>query len=317
MSLAWLRVLMVSVTLVAEPAAWAQTYNGSAVAATVNGETITVDDWITRMQRLQVQDFGLSLPSRSNTLTAGQIALALLVDDRLIVQYAKKVGLVPTEADVDAGVAEAKKRPEIAEALQAKRLTEAALRAAIQQDRTRFNVVTVNTILSSDEVARYYAARQDLYGTPETWHLAVIRVSGKDVANKVAADLKAGKPFGEVAAQYSEDATTKKQGGELGTFVATDPNIPGFIREAVAKLKVGENTPAILSEQPGGKQTYFFMRLLGKKDKVVPPLEQVRPMVERAALLEKAGGGAQKLAELRRDAKIVVSLPGYEEMFKK
>lgn len=315
----WPRVLSVSLALSAiGSAARCQAFNGGAPAVTVNGETITVDDWIGRMQNLRYQDFILTPnPFRPKTGTAGQIALEALVNSKIVMQYAKKVSLLPTEAELDASVADAKKQPGIANALQSKLITEAALRDELRLQRALYNVATVNQSVSQAEIAGYYAAHQDAYGQPETWRIGVIRVTSKAAADKVAAELKAGKPFEEVATTLSEDPDTKKRGGELGTFAASDPNIPAFIRDAMSKLKVGETTAPLASTQPGANQLYFILRLLAKKEKNQIPLDQVRPMVERAALFEKVGGGAQKVAELRRDAKIEVALAGYQEMFKK
>lgn len=314
------RVLGVALALspVAAGAAPVQSFNGSAVAATVNGETITVDDWIGRMQNLRYQDFVQSVsPLRAKTASAGQVALESLVNSKLVLQYAKKVGLLPSDAELDKAVEDAKKQPGIALALQNKLVTEATLREELKIQRALYNVATVNRNVTQEEVALYYASHQEQYGQPEQWRIAVIRVTSKAAADKVAAELKAGKAFEEVAAQLSEDADSKKRGGELGTFAVNDPGMPAFIREPVSKLKVGETTPVITSNVGGPTPVYFYLRLLGKKEKTLVPLEQIRPLVERTALFEKVGGGAQKLAELRKDATITVSLSGYQDLFKK
>ena len=315
----WLRALGVSAALaVVGSAALPQSLNGAAAAAVVNGETITVDDWVARMQGLRYQDFILSPnPFRPKLGTAGQIAMEGLVNGKLVLQYAKKVSLLPSDPELDVAVAEAKKQPSISNALQSKLMSETALRDDLRLQKALYNVATVNRTVTADEVAQFYASHLDSYGQPEQWRIAVIRVTGKPAADKVTAELKAGKPFEQVAAQLSEDGDTKQRGGELGTFAATDPSIPAFIRDGVSKLKVGETTPALLATQPGTKPVYFFIRLLAKKDRSQPPLDQVRPMVVKAALFEKVGGGTQKLAEIRKDSNIVVSLPGYQEMFKK
>jgi parvulin-like peptidyl-prolyl isomerase len=315
-----LRAAAVALALAAIPGtpAKAQTFNGSATAATVNGDKITVDDWVGRMQNLRYQDFVLTVnPPRAKPMSAGQIALESLINSRVLLQYAGKVGLLPKEAELDADLANLKKQAHIAAALQSKLVTEAALREDVRIQRALYNVATVNERISSSEVALYYNAHLDQYSQPEFWTIGLIRVSGKATAEKVEAELKSGKVFADVAAQYSEEMESKKKGGELGTFAAGDPGIPAFIRDAVVKLKVGETTPALQSTLSGPAPAFFFVRLLAKKEKIQLPLEQIKVQVERAALFEKVGGGAKKMAEIRKDAKIEVSLPGYTELFKK
>jgi parvulin-like peptidyl-prolyl isomerase len=303
--------------LVTASSAVAQSLTGTAPAATVNGEVITVDAWVARMQRLRYPDFVASTnPLRPRTGSAGELALEGLINTALVLQYAAKVSLVPTDAEIDAVVAEAKQNRGVADALKNKTLTEAALREDMKLQRTLYNVATVNRSVTPEEVARYYAAHPEKYGQPEQWRLALIRANSKATADKVAAELKAGKPFEDVATRLSDDAETRKRGGELGTIAHTDPSLPGFIRDAVSKLKSGETTPMITSNVGGSTPVHFFVRLLEKKEKVAVTLDQIRPQVERAALFEKVGGGVQKIAELRKDAKIVVHLPGYEGLNK-
>jgi foldase protein PrsA len=297
----------------------AQSLNGASPAATVNGETITVDDWIARLQNLRYQDFLLSSnPLRIKPGSAGQIALEGLINTKLVMQYAKKVSLLPSDAEIDAAVKEAKLQPSIIKLLETKAITEEALREDMRRQRALFNVATINKSVTPDEVSRFYAAHPERYGQREEWKIGVIRLSTKANADRVAAELKSGKSFESVASGWSEDPDSKRRGGELGTFAAADPSIPAFIKDAVNKMKVGEVSPLLTSNTgAGGSVLYFYIKLLDKKEQKLIPFDQVKAQVERAALFEKSGGGAQKVLELQKDAVIVINIPGYQDMFKK
>ncbi|MEI6237236.1 MAG: peptidylprolyl isomerase [Candidatus Saccharibacteria bacterium] len=65
-------------------------------------------------------------------------------------------------------------------------------------------------------------------------------------ADSALAEIKAGKDFGAVAKQYSDDPATKEKGGEMGFLISkTDRNIPTQTIDALYKLKTGENSGPI------------------------------------------------------------------------
>lgn len=296
------------------------------LAATVNGEKITLGEWASRMQSLRAQDFVASVnPLRLRPGTAGQIALESLINGKLLLQYAARTSLLPSEAEVEAELQNLRQQPAIAQALERNTLTEAQLREQIRFDRAAYNVATINQTISAQEVKAFYDRRPELFGRPEAWRLARIRTTSRAALEKVQAELKKGTPFATVAAQLSEDSEEiKKRGGEIGLIVATDANLPAYVREAVQKLKVGEVTPP-LQPAPGAaggtdsKTVFILIRLLEKQEANIQPFEQAKPRAERLALYEKVGGPAaleKKLEEFRKSARIEIHLPEYKDLFK-
>lgn len=67
---------------------------------------------------------------------------------------------------------------------------------------------------------------------------------------KAQAELKAGKPFEDVANEYTEDPSGKGKGGDLGIMDASTPFVPEFKAAALA-LKAGEVTPQPVKTQYG------------------------------------------------------------------
>jgi foldase protein PrsA len=291
------------------------------VAATVNRDTITVAEWQMRLQNLRAQDFLASTnPLRFKTESAGQIAIESLIASRLALQYAEKVGLLPTDAEIEAEMPRVKQQPAVAQALERKRITEEFLRYEVRVQRALYNIATVNESVSPSEVKAFYDRNPALFGTPEQWQLAVIRVSNAQAAEKAQAEIKQGTPFASVAVKYTEDENTRQRGGDLGFISVNDPGLPGYVREAVQKLKVGEVTPTLQSAGTGGRTTFLIVRLLAKREANIPPLEQVQEQARRMALFEKVGGMAgadRKLEEFRKTAVISVSLPGYQDLYRK
>lgn len=291
------------------------------LAATVNGEEITLDDWIARMRNLKATSFIASNnPLRFKPQSAGQIALESLINEKLLIQYASKTSLLPPDSEVDAEVENQKKNPQVASGLQKKMFTLEQLRNEVRAQKTLFNVATINQSVKEEEVRAYWQAHPELFGRPERWNLAMIRVTGKEKADKVASELKTGKPFATVAAEISEDPSGKKSGGALPPLLPNDPALPPFIRDAVSKLKVGEVSPAITpaGSQPIPPGTTFFVRLIGKEEATLQPFEQVKPAAERMALLQKVGGFAnaeRKIADFRKTSAVVIHMEMYKDIF--
>jgi foldase protein PrsA len=316
--------LVAASALVASWMVLATPASGQEVAAIVNGDRITVQDWIRRMQTLRAQDFLLSLnPVRMKSALGGQIALEGLINSRLITQYATLTSLLPSDADVEAEFQRVKTQPNIADGLTRGLFDEAQVRYDIRVQRALFNMATINQSVTQDEVKAYYDQHPEQWGQPERWQLAAIRVSSKALADKVAGEIKKGVPFATLATQYSEDSISKKAGGEIGTIPVNDPGLPEAVRQAVKPLKVGEITAPIQTMMPvaGGpaRPAWFLVRKVGRIEANMRPFESVREDAQRLALLEKAGGLAaaqKKLDDYRKTAKIEIMLPAYKDVLK-
>ena len=310
-------LLPLALVLCSPAVSHAQTSTNDQIAAIVNGDNITVSDWINKMQSLRAQDFIASTsPLQFKNETAGQIALQSLIFVKLLYQFAQKTSLMPTEADIDSDMKIAEQNPSIAQALASKQLTDQQLKEQVKFERTLYNVATVNERCTPDEVKEYYDKHPEKWGTPETWRLSMIQLSNETDANKAMEKLKAGTPFATVASEMSVDAATKAKGGDVGYVVASNPNLPQFIKDAVSKLKVGEFSP-VLKVVVNGQTVYYIIQLVSKKEMTVLPFNQVEPQVERMALLAKAGGMSavqKKIADFQKVSSIVISLPGYQQM---
>ncbi len=64
-------------------------------------------------------------------------------------------------------------------------------------------------------ISKYYADHQSQFGTPETRNIRIVRTNTEGPASAALAALKAGQSWSAVAKQYSVDAGTKNNGGQL------------------------------------------------------------------------------------------------------
>ena len=160
--------------------------------------------------------------------------------------------------------------------------------------------------VTRDDLRAYYDQHRDEYRTPEQVKVSHIWIKmplpgadGKIDENKVAeaqhrADdlskqLKNGAKFDDVAAKYSEDKDSAKQGGSLGWISRSQ--IPE-LDKAVLSLSKGQIS-GVLKTSDG----FHIIRLDDKQDAHVKSLDEVKEQIEPILKRQKGQQVAQRKAE--------------------
>jgi len=178
------------------------------IAAVVNDQVITLaalDREVTR--RIDgIRALGDPMPADQNAFRGA--VLDSLIDQMLIEQAAAIQGVKVTDADLDnemnTNISIAGSKEKWQAQLAADRMTEAeyriGLRSALITSKMR-DIVTAN-----------------IPNTAEQVHARHILVADEATANNIAAKIKSGGDFAQLAGQFSLDVTTKQTGGDLGWF---------------------------------------------------------------------------------------------------
>lgn len=299
--------------------------DGDKVAATVNNDVITEAEFFWRLQTMRGADFVIPTnPPSIRNETAGYIMLNSLINERVILQLAAKSHLLPSDADVDAELAPLLKQENVHLAIMNHEVTKDDLRYNIRVQKSRFNLAANGATVTQAEVEQYYNENKKNYTVPERWGLAGIRTSKLEDATNAENELSMKKPFAEVAKKYSEDQASKNNGGTIGVVNAGDPQLPKQIRDQVKDLKTGQVSPPIESDfqAPDGNhiKVYWIIKMELKQPESIRPLEDVRPQVERLAILKKVGGleaAEKKILDFRNNSDIKIILPGYTGLLNK
>jgi len=146
--------------------------------------------------------------------------------------------------------------------------------------RTKISVTT-------DEIKTFYEQhKSDLAGKSQVQLQEILIVKknhtpqeAEALAAQIKKDLAAGKPFGELAAQYSE-SFSKSSKGEAGWFSASD--LSPAISKAVFTLKAGELTDLIPTDVG-----WYLFRVEAKKEAEAPSLDKARESVIEALKEQK------------------------------
>jgi peptidyl-prolyl cis-trans isomerase SurA len=224
----------------------------------------------------------------------------MIVQEMLIAKAAElKIEIGATE--LDNAYNEAKKNipdEQFQKELATRNLTPADMRDSLQRDMLANKViereVTQKIVITDQDITQFYEAnRAGFNRTEDAYHIAQIVVSpvranqqvnrsGNDAGTPQEAQakaamlmerLKAGAPFAELAADFSEDPETSPRGGDLG-FVGVSQlqKVPAPLRDAVLNSQPG----SVRMVSIGGGHTIVLLvarDTAGQKDPSMPQVK--------------------------------------------
>ncbi|HQJ15112.1 MAG TPA: SurA N-terminal domain-containing protein [Candidatus Omnitrophota bacterium] len=197
------------------------------VVAVVNNEIITqkdLDGFVSFM-RVQLARDHTRDRAEQQIDAMKQDLLKRLIEDRLILQEARKSNIVVDKTRIKAKVAELKRayssEAEFREFLQMQGVTEADLEQKMRDQMMTYEIIErrikSKIVVKPSEITEYYEAHPAEFTVPEQRQFVSVVTEDEARARKVAADLKAGKVIDAVAVEYSlkPNTFTAKKGGEL------------------------------------------------------------------------------------------------------
>jgi len=232
--------------------------------AVVNDEVITQRDFDEAInpyrQQLEEQYGGTELVERLEQIQ--QEVFSTLIEDRLILSAAKRMGFQVSEEEVEERLAEVKQQFESERAFEIAMASE-----GVGSDRLREiyrNQILTRKVVEKEvksrvavqpaEIAAYYQEHLSEFQRPATVHLSniLIRVGeGVDPAQarrraeEAVGKLQTGVAFGDLARQYSEGPRAA-EGGDLG--LVASGHMRREIEEAIAAVEPGGYTPIVQTD---------------------------------------------------------------------
>lgn len=273
--------LLCAFPVFAEEAKQAQPIDNILVV--VNEDVITRHELDTRLAVVvrQLKKQGTLLPEPA--VLERQI-LERMIGDMLQMQFAKETGLRIDDAQLDKALTRIAQQNKLASLSAFRNKLEQdgidfnkfreEIRTEILTTRLREREVDSKLVISENEIENYLKNQSKQAGKGEELQLAHIMVvvpeqaSAEKIqtyrlkAEQALAKLRAGAPFAQVAAGYS-DAGDALQGGNLGWRSAD--RIPGMFVEAIQKMKPGEVSEILRS--PNG---FHILKLVDRRSKDAP-----------------------------------------------
>jgi len=262
------------------------------VLAKVNGYKVTRSEVDKAYQR-QIAGAPQKLsPTEDQALRLN--ILRQIIDIRLQLQKAEKLGIVATEDEVDGKFNQAKApytKEEFEKRLKDLGLTEEdskqEIRRSLTIDKLLNKEIASKVTITDGDIQNYYNQHKADFNLIEPrYYLAHIFVTNQggpqaaQIPDKSQNDaqalkkiqiahnrLESGEDFAAVAARYSEDPDTRSNGGELGLTPESQlKRTDTATREAIMKLKPGQysNPVTVIDPQTHQQIGYRIIRLIGK-----------------------------------------------------
>ena len=247
------------------------------VVAVVNDKSITVEE----LNKFYKSNFPNQPEVKEDDELLRQKLQLLrdMIDSEIMMQRAEKQGLIAVDADVEAKLNEFRApytQEEFQKQLEARGFTIDDLKTQIRRDqsvRRLFNKeITSRVNITDQDVKEFYEQNKAGFNLAEPqFHIAQILVTPRpddDVRNlkndnatdfesarrkiqMIDARLKQGEDFAMLAQNYSEDAATNQNGGDIGFIPESSlSNASPDLRRAVLSLQPGQNS-AIIATQEG------------------------------------------------------------------
>ncbi|MEJ5169716.1 MAG: peptidyl-prolyl cis-trans isomerase [Fimbriimonadales bacterium] len=279
------------------------------VVAVVNGEEIKAAEYYHRMEFLP--NVGKRIGDRFAELPPGFMTLEQLITERLVLQLAKSKGCLPTDSEVQAEFERMKKEdPGLVERWTASGRTLPELLYEVRVNLAGFKLKTFGITITDQEVQDFYKKNPSMFTVERRFKLRVIVV---DAANKqkVEDELKAGKPFADVARQWSLDLT-KVEGGLVGTIPASRLN--EAVRKVVSNTRIGQTTDWIVN---GERHAKFLLEDV-LPEQVLPLDDKLKADIRKRLMLDRGNvrNNVQKeMADLRSKSKIEIKNQEFAQLY--
>ena len=247
------------------------------IIAIVNNDIITqkdLDDFV-NFTRLQL---AREYPKAEVEKKINQIKLDLvlkLIDDRLVLQEAKREKITIDESRLEGRINEIRKQyrseVELQEDLGRQGLTMSDIETKVREQMFMYYIIDLKVrsriVVSPEEITKFYNENINEFCAPEKRKFETITLADVGLAKTFLRSLRNGENLDDLIAKYpaSTDTIEVSKAGELRKD----------IEEAVSKLKIGD-----MSEPVEVKDRYVIFKLVGTIPACQMPLSQVQDKIQ-------------------------------------
>ena len=210
----------------------------------------------------------------------GASGLVTFLEQSVVYEEAKKLGLVPTAAEKTAFISENMSQ-EIYDGF-AELYSPAALNKFIEytimNDKFREHleakfIAEKNISVSDDDANRFYLQNIGMFEPDERVWMSIISVDKLASANEVIAKIESGEDFNDLASIYNVDSELRGRAGYVG-MMERGQGLPPPIEEAAFALDIGQHSQVI-------KGTLFHVLYIhNKKPKESFPFDDVKEEIK-------------------------------------
>jgi peptidyl-prolyl cis-trans isomerase SurA len=293
------------------------------VICVINSDAVTLYE-LDEAEAFYLYESKMQPPPEAERAALREKVLAGIIEKRLQLQQAEKEKIVVEEPELKEQLEEIQKRlgvtsqAEFEAQIKAQGLTYEGVRKRmvdqIMIQRIIRRKVALRISVTEEDIDQYLNANRDKLETGLTFearHILFLPQSGtgedgwqaaRRRADDVYGRVMAGEDFGELAAEFSEDTATAKNGGRLGILKRGE--LAADIEKAILRLSPGEHSPPFRSEVG-----YHLFELDSKETLAGEQLAQARNQIRDILYRQKYDARFKEwLVEIRSKAIVEMRL---------
>jgi peptidyl-prolyl cis-trans isomerase SurA len=281
------------------------------IAALVGDDLILQSEVEDRAAPLMTDIAAIANPSEREARTNAirREVLERLIDDQLLAQQATELKLTVSNDEIDRAIGQIKRDyglddTQLKDELRKQGLSMVAYRANTKREILKYRVLNIavgsKINVGDSEVQSYYdrhmksanvqvRASHIFIAIPEDADNATV-LEREKLAKSLLARAQGGEDFAKLAREYSEDAGTRAEGGDLG-FIGRDI-LPKPMEELVFSMRVGDIRGPVRADRG-----FHVIKLVDKRAKDAKPFAEVQDDI-RVRLRQR---------EMERQTKIYLS----------
>ncbi|MCX6344284.1 MAG: peptidyl-prolyl cis-trans isomerase [Armatimonadetes bacterium] len=263
----------------------------------VNGEKVSKDEFIQRLERIPVQ-------TQEGNKLAGQYVVEQIIAEQLIAQLAKKNNVEPTDAQIETKIKalRAENGGDLPQMLAAQGMTEDDLKTKIRSEQALINILSKGVDIPDADVKKAYnealAAKNSPFKRSAQVKLSVIVAKTKAKVDKAYKLLTNGTEFSAVAMQYSEAPDAKSSQGQLNWLSKDEKRIPQIIRDIAFGLqKESYSKPFLVAG------TWVIVKADATRPAKVTKYEDVKDIIKEQLAVRKGAQNSTFREDLRKFTK--------------
>jgi foldase protein PrsA len=269
-----------------------------AVVATVDGDRVRAHEVeLVRAERRFIGQGDAAGP-----------ALDEAVRRTLMRREAARLGAVADETEIGRRLAEVETTAGGASALdvllQRARMSRSQLRQSVTdgvlREALRDAKYPGKSVTPQDVRAYYRRNRARLFTQPAQVRLGALQVRTERVAANAIARLDQGRPFTEVARQFSVDPETRDKGGELGWILTS--SLPPVLQKAVAGAGTG-----VIRRPVGAGNVWYVLNIEAQRPSRVMRLSEVRDRLTTELTRVKRSKALERWLDAARERSTVTT----------
>jgi len=237
--------------------------------ATVNGQTISASEYLDQVNR-----------------RFGQDLLRSMIEQRIILQWAKEENVEPTEEQIQKQIEILKRDGSYDD--QVKILGEEGLRSEIKAMQARMNLAKKYIEVSDADLKQTYESMKQRYVHPARKQVALIINPSKSKIEGAAKKIKAGGDFDAIAAEYSSQQFAAFRGPIKIWVEENQAGMPPELANAAKETKLGEISEPIPLSPPGSPTQYALLKVIQDQPKANKSFKQVKDEIEEMVLFQKS-----------------------------